>query len=121
MANKKKFVLTIRGNSFIMNLPAYYDGINQYLGMREATENDNNLPPMTTQGLLRSGLGVPLTLSRKIATTNKYARNTIVVPVAHLETALSQLEGKNFTTYKGSTAITGEIINAYFKSKRRLG
>jgi len=121
MATTKKFVLTIGTNSFVMNLPTYYDGIEQHLGMREATDADNNLPPMTTKGLLKSGLGVTLTISRKLATTNKYVRNKLVVPIAHLSKAIIQLEGKTFTTGTGAKAKSGEIVSVYFSQRRRLG
>lgn len=114
MVKRIQHTVNVNGVEQSIRLPDLYDKIGNIVGVKKVgTDDQGKYQTGDVDGLLRAGQIIKLTLSIKVTASNKRRRNTIICDLDNVKSAIGALPGK---TYNG-----GEIIDAYFPTRRRLG
>lgn len=116
---KKYYIIQANGSNFSIKLPTYYDDINEFLGLTDATDVLLKTAfPTKLAELKRAAAILEFTVSCKITVPSsglvRMRRTNLICDLDTAVGAMSTVEGKLFGTGLAGGKVA--IVNAYFRA-----
>ena len=92
---KKMYLMSTPGGSVKVELPAFYDDINSYIGLTLAPETSAAME-ISSAELIKRGLAIKIRTTRRAATGGVAKSQAVLCDIDSASAAIGNLKGKTF-------------------------